>query len=170
MEEAAQPKSSTSTMYMRHCSMRTCFNFFFSITWAMHLAVTFGAWAQDFPFERALFVQDSRMSGDDVVRLQQRLADLSYLTQTEIDGYFGPITKRAFDNFAYLNDISIDFSVDFDDWNALFSADAIPYAEPNDVPYLEYSASTASIIAHGCLSPADLSVFLEDHQQQSTNG
>ena len=52
----------------------------------------------------ALYVGDR---GEDVRKLQRRLAELGYLTD-KIDGIYGQNTKRAVERFQYYNNLKVD--------------------------------------------------------------
>ena len=76
------------------------------------------------PLERTLRLSSLRMSGDDVVNLQQRLLDLGYSEVGTVDGSFGPKTEEAVRHFQQNNDLAVDGIVGPLTWNALFSSSA----------------------------------------------
>ena len=46
-------------------------------------------------FQRNLELKPKRMNGEDVRLVQTKLSELGFLPESEIDGYYGPITERA---------------------------------------------------------------------------
>ena len=73
-------------------------------------------------------------TGTDVLRLQQRLAELGYYTD-RINGYFGPNTEQAVMEFQAINDLTVSGELDYDAWVILYSDDAQPLpALPTDTP------------------------------------
>ena len=72
--------------------------------------------------------------GTDVLRLQQRLAELGYYTD-RINGYFGPNTEQAVMLFQAINGLEVRGELNFDAWSLLYSDDALPLpALPTDTP------------------------------------
>ena len=72
--------------------------------------------------------------GTDVLRLQQRLAELGYYTD-RINGYFGPNTEQAVMQFQAINDLAVTGELDYGAWTILYSDDAQPLpALPTDTP------------------------------------
>ncbi len=73
-------------------------------------------------------------TGIDVLRLQQRLAELGYYTD-RINGYFGPKTEQAVMLFQAVNGMTVTGELDYDAWVILYSDDALPPpALPTDTP------------------------------------
>ncbi len=73
-------------------------------------------------------------SGTDVLRLQQRLAELGYYTD-RINGYFGPNTEQAVMQFQAINQLAVSGELDYDAWAILYSDTALPLpALPTDTP------------------------------------
>ena len=73
-------------------------------------------------------------TGTDVLRLQQRLAELGYYTD-RINGYFGPNTEQAVMQFQAINGLDVTGELDYDAWALLYSDDALPVpALPTDTP------------------------------------
>ena len=73
-------------------------------------------------------------TGTDVLRLQQRLAELGYYTD-RINGYFGPNTEQAVMRFQAVNGLTVSGELDYDAWVILYSEDALPLpALPTDTP------------------------------------
>ena len=72
--------------------------------------------------------------GTDVLRLQQRLAELGYYTD-RINGYFGPNTEQAVMQFQAINDLAVTGELDYGAWTILYSEDALPVPVlPTDTP------------------------------------
>ncbi len=72
--------------------------------------------------------------GTDVLRLQQRLAELGYYTD-RINGYFGPNTEQAVMQFQAINDLAVTGELDYGAWSILYSEDALPVPVlPTDTP------------------------------------
>ena len=72
--------------------------------------------------------------GTDVMRLQQRLAELGYYTDRK-NGYFGPNTEQAVMLFQVINGLTVSGELDFDAWTILYSDDAMPLPVlPTDTP------------------------------------
>jgi len=73
-------------------------------------------------------------TGTDVLRLQQRLAELGYYTD-RINGYFGPNTEQAVMQFQAINGLTVSGELDYDAWVVLYSEDALPIPVlPTDTP------------------------------------
>lgn len=73
-------------------------------------------------------------SGTDVLKLQQRLAELGYYTD-RINGYFGPNTEQAVMQFQAINDLTVTGELEYDAWVILYSDNAQPLpALPTDTP------------------------------------
>lgn len=66
------------------------------------------------------------MSGDDVLRLQTRLAALNYLKEQEANGYFGMATETAVRSFQHNNGLDEDGTVSKQTRDLLFSNRAKP--------------------------------------------
>lgn len=66
------------------------------------------------------------MSGDDVLRLQTRLAELNYMKAQEINGYFGMATENAVRSFQHNNGLDEDGTVSRQTRDTLFSNRAKP--------------------------------------------
>ena len=75
------------------------------------------------PFERQLSLASPNLTGDDVLLLQERLAELGYEVGTP-DGVFGPMTDGAVRLFQQGNDLAVDGIVGALTWEALFSPEA----------------------------------------------
>lgn len=73
-------------------------------------------------FQRALYLTNPYMSGDDVLQVQQRLIDLGY-QPGEADGIYGPMTESAVRAFQERNDLEVDGVVGPLTWAALFDPD-----------------------------------------------
>lgn len=76
------------------------------------------------PFERTLFLTSPRMSGDDVLALQQQLLALGYTDVGTPDGIFGPMTEDAVTLFQLLNELVVDGIVGPVTWERLFGGSA----------------------------------------------
>ena len=73
-------------------------------------------------------------TGADVLRLQQRLAELGYYTD-RINGYFGPNTEQAVMQFQAINGLTVSGELDYAAWVILYSDDALPVPVlPTDTP------------------------------------
>lgn len=73
-------------------------------------------------------------TGTDVLRLQQRLAELGYYTD-RINGYFGPNTEQAVMQFQAVNGLTVSGELDYDAWVILYSDDTLPLPVlPTDTP------------------------------------
>ena len=73
-------------------------------------------------------------TGIDVLRLQQRLAELGYYTD-RINGYFGPLTEQAVMQFQAINGLPVTGELDYEAWSILYSDEAQPLpALPTDTP------------------------------------
>ena len=75
-------------------------------------------------FTRTLSVQASRLSGDDVTIVQQRLYDLGYHEVGAIDGVYGPSVEAAVKRFQRTNGLEVDGVVGQQTWEKLFSVNA----------------------------------------------
>ena len=71
--------------------------------------------------ERRLYLTSPRMSGADVLILQERLLCLGYDEVGLADGYFGPKTDQAVHQFQQVNDLVVDGVVGPITWEVLFS-------------------------------------------------
>lgn len=58
-------------------------------------------------FSRELKIQKPRLNGKDVELVQQKLFELGYLPEEEVDGWFGPKTENAVKEFQKANDLSV---------------------------------------------------------------
>lgn len=73
-------------------------------------------------------------TGADVLRLQQRLAELGYYTD-RINGYFGPNTEQAVMHFQAINELNVSGELDYGAWTILYSDEALPVPVlPTDTP------------------------------------
>jgi peptidoglycan hydrolase-like protein with peptidoglycan-binding domain len=81
------------------------------------------------PFERELYVTDPRISGNDVIAVQQKLVNLGYTEVGKVKGYFGPMTKSAVSLFQRANQLTEDGRVDEQTWQVLFDDRAIPRSQ-----------------------------------------
>ena len=70
------------------------------------------------------------MSGDDVTRVQTRLAALNYLKEQEINGYYGFVTEEAVRYFQSNNKLEEDGTVNRQTRDKLFSNKAVPADSP----------------------------------------
>ncbi len=68
-------------------------------------------------------------SGDSVIEVQKRLAELGYLTSS-VDGKFGPGTEQAVTSFQEANSINPTGIIDKITYNRLFSSHAVHYVAP----------------------------------------
>lgn len=64
-------------------------------------------------------------SGSDIRSIQLRLKDLGYYTD-KATGYYGPKTVDAVTDFQRMNQVSADGEVNREDWDILYSGDAVP--------------------------------------------
>lgn len=81
--------------------------------------------ATPLPFTRELRLKTPNMTGDDVLLMQTRLAELGYY-EGALDGSFGPKTDAAVRLFQERNSLVVDGIVGPITWAALFSPNAIP--------------------------------------------
>ena len=72
-------------------------------------------------------------SGADVRSIQRQLRDLGYYSD-RITGYYGPNTEDAVRAFQAKNDKEVDGQITRDDWDLLYSDNAIPLATPTPEP------------------------------------
>ncbi|MDX1810363.1 MAG: peptidoglycan-binding domain-containing protein, partial [Gammaproteobacteria bacterium] len=72
-------------------------------------------------YTRALKYQLPFMRGEDVLQLQRRLQDLSYLQDGQIDGIFGLNTSNAVKKFQQAKGLTIDGVVGPMTWNEVFT-------------------------------------------------
>lgn len=70
------------------------------------------------------------MSGEDVMQLQARLAELNYLKEQDITGYYGLITENAVRSFQISNGLGEDGRVDKHTRELLFSGNARAASAP----------------------------------------
>ncbi|THF83624.1 peptidoglycan-binding protein [Deinococcus sp. KSM4-11] len=83
------------------------------------------------PFRRTLGVATPRMSGPDVLAVQNRLISLMRPARPgRGDGWFGPVTAATVRAFQGANGLPVTGKVDRATWDALFSASARPYTPP----------------------------------------
>ncbi|NTW00259.1 MAG: peptidoglycan-binding protein, partial [Oscillochloris sp.] len=82
------------------------------------------------PFHRTLALQAPRQEGEDIRRVQQRLADLGYRQVIPADGIFGPATEAAVRAFQQQHDLAVDGIVGSQTWAALFHATAVEALYP----------------------------------------
>lgn len=71
--------------------------------------------------------------GPDVKSIQRQLANLGYYTD-RITGYFGPQTEEAVLRFQSKNNMHTDGQITRDDWDLLYSDDAVALATPTPEP------------------------------------
>ncbi len=72
-------------------------------------------------------------SGSDVRSIQRQLSDLGYY-EGRITGYFGPQTEEAVQRFQSKNGLNPDGQITRDEWDLLYSDDAIALATPTPTP------------------------------------
>ena len=72
-------------------------------------------------------------NGPDVRSVQRQLAELGYYSD-RITGYYGPKTEDAVMHFQAKNGIEVDGQITRDDWDLLYSDDAVPMATPTPTP------------------------------------
>ena len=70
------------------------------------------------------------MSGDDVLRVQQKLYELNYLKKSEVTSYFGSVTELAVRVFQKKNNLSQDGAVGKNTMAKLFSSSATRASRP----------------------------------------
>lgn len=88
-------------------------------------------------------------SGDEVIRLQRRLASLWYLnTSSDIDGQFGPNTESAVKYFQKRNNLEQTGVADRETQLLLFSADAIKSDRPTCMYKLKISVADQKVYAY----------------------
>lgn len=88
-------------------------------------------------------------SGDEVIRLQRRLASLWYLnTSTDIDGQFGPNTENALKYFQKRNNLEQTGIADRAVQLLLFSPDAVKSDRPTCMYKLKVSVSDQKVYAY----------------------
>lgn len=88
-------------------------------------------------------------SGDEVIRLQRRLASLWYLnTASDIDGQFGPNTETAIKYFQKRNNLEQTGLADKDMQLLLFSAEAIKSDRPACMYKLKISVADQKVYAY----------------------
>ena len=71
--------------------------------------------------------------GPDVKSIQRQLSELGYYTD-RITGYFGPQTEEAVLRFQSKNALDADGQITRDDWDLLYSDDAVALATPTPEP------------------------------------
>lgn len=72
-------------------------------------------------------------SGADVRSVQRQLRELGYYSD-RITGYYGPLTEEAVMRFQAKNGIDVDGQINRDDWDLLYSDEAVPLATPTPTP------------------------------------
>ena len=77
------------------------------------------------PLTRNLQLTTPRMTGDDVLLLQQQLLDLGYDEIGKPDGVFGSITDQGVRHFQTINNLTVDGIVGPITWKLLFSGEAL---------------------------------------------
>jgi peptidoglycan hydrolase-like protein with peptidoglycan-binding domain len=82
------------------------------------------------PFRRTLALQAPRQEGEDIQRVQQRLADLGYQQVGPADGIFGPATETAVRAFQQQRGLTVDGIVGPQTWAALFRPSAVEALHP----------------------------------------
>jgi hypothetical protein len=88
------------------------------------------------PLERTLQLSDPRLTGDDVIALQDRLLNLGYYVG-EVDGIFGPQTELAVTAFQVFNNLDVDGIVGPQTWAALY--DPSTTGVPEVIPVVDAS-------------------------------
>lgn len=66
-------------------------------------------------------------TGENVVLLQQRLAELEYYDYDTVTGYYGPVTQASVKKFQSCAGLGLSGVADLDTLQALFSDSALPY-------------------------------------------
>lgn len=82
------------------------------------------------PFRRALALQAPRQEGEDIRRVQERLADLGYHQVGPADGIFGPATEAAVRAFQRQHSLVVDGIVGPQTWARLFSSNVSSALHP----------------------------------------
>jgi peptidoglycan hydrolase-like protein with peptidoglycan-binding domain len=93
------------------------------------------------PLERTLSLQSPRLQGDDVLLMQQRLAELGYTEVGEPDSIFGQMTENAMIRFQTDQGLTADGIVGLLTWAALWGAKASTPVAAGPMPTSEYSIS-----------------------------
>lgn len=70
------------------------------------IAVSLSVFSQN--YTRSLMLKKERMNGDDVQAIQKKLIDLGFLPSGEDDGWFGPKTKLAVQEFQLFYNLESD--------------------------------------------------------------
>lgn len=78
-------------------------------------------WDALFADSAAYYAVHEGDEGDDILLIQERLYELGYLRDVEIDGHFGPATETAVRDFQSRNGISVDGTVGKESINLLYS-------------------------------------------------
>lgn len=82
------------------------------------------------PFGRTLALEEPRQEGEDIRRVQQRLAELGYGQVGPADGIFGPATEAAVRAFQRQEGLAVDGVVGPQTWPRLFGATAARAIHP----------------------------------------
>lgn len=85
-------------------------------------AISINIFAQN--FSRELKIQKPRLNGKDVELVQQKLHELGYLPEEEVDGWFGPKTESAVKDFQKKNDLPVTGAVNESTYGMLKSGKA----------------------------------------------
>ena len=72
-------------------------------------------------------------NGADVKSIQRQLSELGYYAD-RITGYYGPLTEEAVMRFQSKNGLDPDGQITRDDWDLLYSDDAVALATPTPTP------------------------------------
>jgi hypothetical protein len=100
---------------------------------------------QEVPAYRELKLTQSRMNGDDVLQLQQKLLSMHFGEVGEADGWYGPMTEKAVRRFQLYFGFASDGVVRESMWTALLS--------PSDIG-AHFGSDIATINSYALANPA----------------